>query len=209
MEAKACAEGVEHCAAVAVALGNTQMMQSFPVKTPAEFDADARVPRAPAADLLERKVYLLHSHIKSAVQTLNHLTAHLSIRGLVSLPNNIQTLLAVDEAEKLLTEKVVADVATLHEPDDKAEQLLAVKRVADAAMLREFDVDEESVVEDDLVGCYDEEVPDLCSDDEEDDDIPLEEMAEGVVDSLYRAAAACVNRGYGVHVSGGKKVIEE
>ncbi|KAK3253430.1 hypothetical protein CYMTET_37320 [Cymbomonas tetramitiformis] len=196
LEAKACAEGVEHCAAVAVALGNTQMMQSFPVKTPAEFDEEARVPRAPAAELLDRKLYLLHSHLKSAVQTLNRLTAHLSVKGLVSLPNNIQTLLAVDEAEKLLTEKVVADVATLHEPDDKAEQLLAVKRVADAAMLREFDDDEESLVEDD------EEVPDLCSDGEEQDDIPLEEMAEGVVDSLYRAAAACVNRGYGVHVSG-------
>ena len=63
-------------------------------------------------------------------------------------------------------------------------------------MLREFDDDEESLVEDD------EEVPDLCSDGEEEDDIPLDEMAEGVVDSLYRAAAACVNRGYGVHVSG-------
>ncbi|KAK3240385.1 hypothetical protein CYMTET_49747 [Cymbomonas tetramitiformis] len=202
MEAKACAEGVEHCAAVAVALGNTQTMQGFPVKTPAEFDAEARVPRAPAADLLERKLYLLHSHVKSAAQTLNHLTAHLSIKGMVSLPNNIQTLLAVDEAEKLVTEKVVADVATLHEPDDEAEQLLCVKRVADAAMLHEFDIDEESVKEADLVGCYDEEVPDLCSDYEEDDAVPLEEMAEGMVDSLYCAAAACVNRGYGVHVSG-------
>ena len=82
------------------------------------------------------------------------MTAHLSIKGVVSLPNNIQTLLAVDEAEKLVTEEVVADVATLHEPDDKAEQLLCEKRVADAAMLHEFDTDEESVEEADLVGCY-------------------------------------------------------
>jgi len=50
LDAKACAEGVGHHAAVAVALGNTQMMQSFPVKTPAEFDEEARVPRAPAAE---------------------------------------------------------------------------------------------------------------------------------------------------------------
>ncbi|KAK3252588.1 hypothetical protein CYMTET_38121 [Cymbomonas tetramitiformis] len=206
MEAKACAEGVEHYAAVAVALGNTQTMQGFPVNTPAEFDAEARVPRAPATDLVERKLYLLHSHIKSAAQTLNHLTAHLSIKGVVSLPNNLQTLLAVDEVEKLVAGEVVADTATLHEPGDEAEQLLRVKRVADAAMLHEFDTDEESVKEVDLVGCYDEEVPDLSSDDEEDDeeddDVPLEEMAEGMVDSLYRAAAACVNRRYGVHVSG-------
>ncbi|KAK3277909.1 hypothetical protein CYMTET_14118 [Cymbomonas tetramitiformis] len=209
MEAKACAEGVEHCAAVAVALGNTQTMQGFPVKTAAEFDAEARVPRAPAADLVERKLYLLHSHIKSAAQTLNHLTAHLSIKGMVSLPNNLQTLFAVDEVEKLVAGEVVADVATLYEPGDEAEQLRCVKRVADAAMFNEFETDEESVDDADLVGCYDEKVPDLSSDDEEDgdvplrdDDIPLEEMAEGIVDSLYRAAAACVNSQYGVHVSG-------
>ncbi len=184
LDAKACAEGVGHHAAVAVALGNNQTMQSFPVKTPAEFDEEARVPRAPAAEPMDRKLYLLHSHLKSAVQTLNRLTAHLSVKGLVSMPNNIQTLLAVDEAEKLLTEKVVADVATLHESDDETEKLFAEKMVADAAMLREFDDDEGSVVEDD------EEIPDLCSDGEEDDDIPLDEMAEGVVDNLYRAAAA-------------------
>ncbi|KAK3261433.1 hypothetical protein CYMTET_29660 [Cymbomonas tetramitiformis] len=43
-------EKTKMIAAPAVALGSTQKMRGFPVKTPEEFDAEAQVPRAPAAD---------------------------------------------------------------------------------------------------------------------------------------------------------------
>ncbi|KAK3269151.1 hypothetical protein CYMTET_22385 [Cymbomonas tetramitiformis] len=47
-------EKTEMIAAPAVALSSTQKMRGFPVKTPEEFDAEAQVPRAPAADELQR-----------------------------------------------------------------------------------------------------------------------------------------------------------
>ncbi|KAK3274406.1 hypothetical protein CYMTET_17417 [Cymbomonas tetramitiformis] len=46
----------EVMAAPAVALGSTQHMRGFPVKTPEEYEADAQVPMAPAADEMQRKL---------------------------------------------------------------------------------------------------------------------------------------------------------
>ncbi|KAK3248164.1 hypothetical protein CYMTET_42364 [Cymbomonas tetramitiformis] len=72
-------------ARVAVALGNTQKMQGFPVKTSEEFDKDAQVPRAVPADFLSRKMHLMASHIRSSKQTCTQIAATLVARGLIRL----------------------------------------------------------------------------------------------------------------------------
>ncbi|KAK3244710.1 hypothetical protein CYMTET_45690 [Cymbomonas tetramitiformis] len=55
----------EIIAAPAVALGSTQKMRGFPVKTPEEFEAEAQIPLAPAGDEMQRKVQLMASLLKS------------------------------------------------------------------------------------------------------------------------------------------------
>ncbi|KAK3246896.1 hypothetical protein CYMTET_43585 [Cymbomonas tetramitiformis] len=53
--AQAVEDKPEVMAAPAVALGSTQHMRGFPVKTPEEYEAEAQLPSAPAADEMQRK----------------------------------------------------------------------------------------------------------------------------------------------------------
>ncbi|KAK3265874.1 hypothetical protein CYMTET_25473 [Cymbomonas tetramitiformis] len=53
--AQAVEDKPEVMVAPAVALGSTQHMRGFPVKTPEEYEAEAQLPSAPAADEMQRK----------------------------------------------------------------------------------------------------------------------------------------------------------
>ncbi|KAK3238653.1 hypothetical protein CYMTET_51349 [Cymbomonas tetramitiformis] len=68
-------EKTKMVAAPAVALGSTQKMRGFPVKTPEEFDAEAQVPRAPAAEEMQRGVQLMASLLKSTRKAFHKMTA--------------------------------------------------------------------------------------------------------------------------------------
>ncbi len=89
------------CAAPAVALGSTQKMTGFPVKTAEEFSKEAQVPLAPPADSLSRKFYLLAHCLKSGRGALNHIMATLTVEGRLPAPNQIETLLALDDLQQL------------------------------------------------------------------------------------------------------------
>ncbi|KAK3253474.1 hypothetical protein CYMTET_25900 [Cymbomonas tetramitiformis] len=86
-------------ARAAVALGNTQKMQGFPVKTPEEFDKEAHVPRAVPANFLSRKMHLMASLLRSCKQTYTQIAATMVAEGTIHLPKNIDTLLALEEIE--------------------------------------------------------------------------------------------------------------
>ena len=75
-------------ASVVVALGSTQKLWRFPVKTPEEFSAEAQVPPAIAADTLERKVHLMSNLLKGTRNALSRVIAHLAVQGIVSLPRD-------------------------------------------------------------------------------------------------------------------------
>ncbi|KAK3288007.1 hypothetical protein CYMTET_4513 [Cymbomonas tetramitiformis] len=141
------------CAAPAVALGSTQKMTGFPVKTAEEFSKEARVPLAPPADSLARKCYLLAHCLKSGRTALNHIMATLSVEGRLPPPNQIETLLALDGQEQLPSALAAAG-ADLTESDD------------------DLTGDEEG-----------DDAPELSDGDDDDgDDVALEEMPPGVVE---------------------------
>ncbi|KAK3277617.1 hypothetical protein CYMTET_14386 [Cymbomonas tetramitiformis] len=128
-------------ARAAVALGNTQKMQGFKVKTPEEFDKAAQVPRAIPPNVLSRKFHLLASNLRSSMRTCSQIAAILLSQRAIDLPKGIENLLALEELEG-------------NEPGD--------------AVVQPTEVDEE---------------------------MPLDEMPDGVVDSAAArcAAAACVS----------------
>ncbi|KAK3259288.1 hypothetical protein CYMTET_31708 [Cymbomonas tetramitiformis] len=169
-------------------------MTGFPVKTAAEFSKEAHVPPAPAADTLQRKVYLLAHLLKSAKQTLNHVLATLSVEGRVTPPNQIDTLLALDELQQL-PEGAAAASADQAATDDLFGEQAAESEVVEAPPLDDED---------------DDVLPELVdgeeSDSDEDGDIPLdEEMPPGVIDgrrgAQQQAAAAQVRVHHGITVS--------
>ncbi|KAK3279012.1 hypothetical protein CYMTET_13085 [Cymbomonas tetramitiformis] len=103
-------------ARAAVALGNTQKMQGFPVKTPQEFDKDAQVPRAVPADFLSRKMHLMASHLRSSKQTYTQIAATMVARGMIHLPKDIDAFLALEEIEgRGSSEPVVRNPAEVSE----------------------------------------------------------------------------------------------
>ncbi|KAK3262036.1 hypothetical protein CYMTET_29089 [Cymbomonas tetramitiformis] len=154
----------------AVALGNTQKMQGFPLKTPEEFDKDAQVPRAVSADLLSRKVHLLASNLRSAKQSCSQLAAAMVIQGLIQLPKDIDAFLALEEIEGRgfsgPVDRAPAEI-NKHQVHDSPETVLSK-----AGM-----------------------VSTRCEGQTDDQELPLDEMPDGVVDLVAArwAAAACVN----------------
>ncbi|KAK3281301.1 hypothetical protein CYMTET_10903 [Cymbomonas tetramitiformis] len=91
----------ELTAAPAVALGSTQRMRGFPVKTPEEYEADAQVPMAPAADEMQRKVQLMASVIKSLGAAFRKLAAGLVAEGRITAPRGVETLVELAENNQL------------------------------------------------------------------------------------------------------------
>ncbi|KAK3238010.1 hypothetical protein CYMTET_51947 [Cymbomonas tetramitiformis] len=80
-------------ARAAVALGNTQKMQGFKVKTPEEFDKAAQVPRAIPPNVLSRKFHLLASNLRSSMRTCPQIAAILLSQRAIDLPKDIENLL--------------------------------------------------------------------------------------------------------------------
>ncbi|KAK3277921.1 hypothetical protein CYMTET_14104 [Cymbomonas tetramitiformis] len=164
--------GISHApdlqARPAVALGSTQKMQSFQVKTPEEFDKAAQVPRAVPPNVLSRKFHLLASNLRSSVRTCSQIAAILISQHAIDLPKDIENLLAL---EKLMG----------NEPNDATEQPTEVNE-------HELEDTHATVVQ----GVREE------ADSAEHrtiEEVPLDEMPNGVVDSAATrcAAAACVN----------------
>ncbi|KAK3273782.1 hypothetical protein CYMTET_17992 [Cymbomonas tetramitiformis] len=88
-------------AAPAVALGSTQKMRGFPVKTPEEFDAEAQVPRAPAADEMQREVQRMASLLKSTRKAFHKMTVGMVRQGYITAPRDIETLVELADAGQL------------------------------------------------------------------------------------------------------------
>ncbi|KAK3239730.1 hypothetical protein CYMTET_50375 [Cymbomonas tetramitiformis] len=99
--AQAVEDKPEVMAAPAMALGSTQQMRGFPVKTPEEFDAEAQLPLAPAADEMQRKVQLMASVIKSLRAAFRKLAAELVAEGRITAPRGVETLVELAEAGQL------------------------------------------------------------------------------------------------------------
>ncbi|KAK3235821.1 hypothetical protein CYMTET_54005 [Cymbomonas tetramitiformis] len=165
--------GVTHApdlqARAAVALGSTQKMQSFQVKTPEEFDKAAQVPRAiPPNVLISRKFYLLASNLRSAVRACSQITAILISQHAIDLPKDIENLLALEELlgnEPNDATEQPTEVNEHEMEDAHATVVQGVRERADSAEHRTIE------------------------------EVPLDEMPNGVVDSAAAqcAAAACVN----------------
>ncbi|KAK3263392.1 hypothetical protein CYMTET_27796 [Cymbomonas tetramitiformis] len=101
-EAQATQEETEVVAAPAVALGSTQrMLRGFPVKTPEEFEAEAQVPHASAASVLERKVQLFASLLKSTKTAFSKIVATLVAEGRVTAPRDVDALVELADAGQL------------------------------------------------------------------------------------------------------------
>ncbi|KAK3234983.1 hypothetical protein CYMTET_54790 [Cymbomonas tetramitiformis] len=100
-EAQATQEETEVVAAPAVALGCTQRMRGFPVKTPEKFEAEAQVPHANAASVLERKVQLLSSLLKSTRTAFSKIVATLVAEGRVTAPRDVDALVELADAGQL------------------------------------------------------------------------------------------------------------
>ncbi|KAK3252619.1 hypothetical protein CYMTET_9932 [Cymbomonas tetramitiformis] len=163
-------------AAVVVALGSTQKLRGFPVKTPEEFEAEAQVPPAAAADTLDRKVHLMSNLLKGTRNALSRVIAHLAVEGRVSLPRDGDVVREVASAGKLPGEL--------------------------ASALADLNIDKDSLLLDED---EDEEPPCLVSDDEDfddEEDIPLDEMPPGVVDQRKgsQPISACFASRHGVEV---------
>ncbi|KAK3236963.1 hypothetical protein CYMTET_52931 [Cymbomonas tetramitiformis] len=76
-------------------------MRGFPVKTPEEFDAEAHVPRAPAADEMQRGVQLMASLLKSTRKVFHKMTAGMVRQGYITAPRDIETLVELADAGQL------------------------------------------------------------------------------------------------------------
>ncbi|KAK3265700.1 hypothetical protein CYMTET_25637 [Cymbomonas tetramitiformis] len=157
-------------ARAAVALGSTQKMQAgFPVKTPEEFDKTAQVPRALPPNVLSRKFHLLASNLRSSMRTCSQIAAILLSQRAIDLPKDIENLLALEELEGNEPMDTVVQPTEVNEHQLKDSSITAMQEVEKGAAERAaHQVDEE---------------------------VPLDEMPGGVVDSSAArcAAAACVS----------------
>ncbi|KAK3265525.1 hypothetical protein CYMTET_25798 [Cymbomonas tetramitiformis] len=93
-------EETEMVAAPAVALGSTQKMRGFPVKTPEEFEAGAQIPLAPAAGEMQRKVQLMASLLKSTRTAFHKMVAGMVAEGSITAPREIETLVELANARR-------------------------------------------------------------------------------------------------------------
>ncbi|KAK3234068.1 hypothetical protein CYMTET_55671 [Cymbomonas tetramitiformis] len=145
-------------------------MQGFPVKTPEEFDKDAQVPRAVPADLLSRKMHLLASNLRSAKQSCSQLAAAMVIQGLIHLSKDIDAFLALEEIEG----------RGFSEPVDRVPAEINKHQVHDSP---------------ETVSSRAGMVSTRCGGQTDDQELPLDEMPDEVVDLVAArwAAAACVN----------------
>ncbi|KAK3247850.1 hypothetical protein CYMTET_42664 [Cymbomonas tetramitiformis] len=159
----------EVMAAPAVALGSTQHMRGFPVKTPEKYEAEAQLPPAPAADEMQRKVQLMASVIKSLGAAFRKLAAGLVAEGRITAPRGVETLVELAEAGQLpMPAALAADLGNCQSCDDGDDS--------------------------------DDDCPDglESSDGSEDEEVPLDEMPEDMVEQPKRrrvtvtAAAAAI-----------------
>ncbi|KAK3241073.1 hypothetical protein CYMTET_49130 [Cymbomonas tetramitiformis] len=164
-------------AAPAVALGSTQHMRGFPVKTPEEYEAEAQLPSAPAADEMQRKVQLMASVIKSLGAAFRKLAAGLVAEGRITAPRGVETLVELAEADQLpMPAALAADLGNCQSCDDGDDS--------------------------------DDDCPDGLEsgdDDSEDEEVPLDEMPEDMVEQPMKrrrvtvtAAAAAIQDKFGV-----------
>ncbi|KAK3286464.1 hypothetical protein CYMTET_5966 [Cymbomonas tetramitiformis] len=153
-------------ASAAVALGSTQQMRGFQVKTPEEFDRAAQVPRAVPPDVLSRKVHLLASNLRSSVRACSQIAAILISQNAIDLPKDIENLLALEE----LMGKDPND-ATEQPTEVNEHELEDTHATATQGVRREADGSGHCATE----------------------EVPLDEMPNGVVDS---AAARCAAAAY-------------
>ncbi|KAK3289632.1 hypothetical protein CYMTET_2949 [Cymbomonas tetramitiformis] len=164
--------GVSHApelqARAAVALGSTQKMQGFKVKTPEEFDKAAQVPRAVPPNVLSRKFHLLASNLRSSMRTCSQIAAILLSQRAIDLPKDIENLLALEELMGNEPENAAEQPTEVNEHELEDMHATVVQGVEVEAESAERQVDEE---------------------------LPLDEMPDGVVDSVTArfAAAACVS----------------
>ncbi|KAK3274948.1 hypothetical protein CYMTET_16901 [Cymbomonas tetramitiformis] len=175
----------ELTAAPAVALGSTQRMRGFPVKTPEEYEADAQVPMAPAADEMQRKVQLMASVIKSLGAAFRKLAAGLVAEGRITAPRGVETLVELAESNQLPTP--TASAADCQDISDEGDDCPGMES------------DNDSYEDDDRPGME-------SGDDSDEEEIPLDEMPEDTVEQPRKgrtavrvtAAAATVQESYGV-----------
>ncbi|KAK3287571.1 hypothetical protein CYMTET_4920 [Cymbomonas tetramitiformis] len=155
-------------ARAAVALGSTQKMQSFKVKTPEEFDKAAQVPKAVPPNVLSRKFHLLASNLRSSMRTCSQIAAILISQHAIDLPKDIENLLALEELMGNEPENATEQPTEVNEHELEDAHATVVQGVRERADSAEHQTDEE---------------------------VPLDEMPDGVVDSAAArcAAAACVN----------------
>ncbi|KAK3235224.1 hypothetical protein CYMTET_54551 [Cymbomonas tetramitiformis] len=188
-------DDLEVMAAPAVALGSTHHMRGFPVKTPEEYEAEAQVPLAPAADEMQRKVQLMASVIKILGAAFRKLAVGLVAEGRITAPRGVETLVELAETGQLpMPAALAADV------DDRQSS-------------GEGDGDDDE--DDDCPGMEsgddsDDEGDDCpgmeSGDDSDEEAIPLDEMPEDMVDQPRKervtvrvtAAAATIQDKFGV-----------
>ncbi|KAK3247245.1 hypothetical protein CYMTET_43249 [Cymbomonas tetramitiformis] len=175
----------ELTAAPAVALGSTQRMRGFPVKTPEEYEADAQVPMAPAADEMQRKVQLMASVIKSLGAAFRKLAAGLVAEGRITAPRGVETLVELAENNQLpVPTASAADCQDISDEDDDCPGM---------------ESGDDSDDDDDCPGME-------SGDDSDEEEVPLDEMPEDMVEQPRKgrttvhvtAAAATVQESYGV-----------
>ncbi|KAK3245894.1 hypothetical protein CYMTET_44555 [Cymbomonas tetramitiformis] len=187
----------EFTAAPAVALGSTQHMRGFPVKTPEEYEADAQVPMAPAADEMQRKVQLMASVIKSLGAAFRKLAVGLVAEGRITAPRGLETLVELAETGQLpIPAALAADCQSSGEGDDDDDE------GDDCPGMESGDDSDE-----------DDDCPGMESgDDSDEEEIPLDEMPEDMVDQPRKrsttvrvtAAAATIQESFGVTDFSGK-----
>ncbi|KAK3252669.1 hypothetical protein CYMTET_38050 [Cymbomonas tetramitiformis] len=143
-------------------------MQGFKVKTPEEFDKAAQVPRAVPPNVLSRKFHLLASNLRSSMRTCSHIAAILLSQRAIDLPKDIENLLALEELMGNEPESAAEQPTEVNEHELEDMHATVVQGVEVEAESAERQVDEE---------------------------LPLDEMPDGVVDSVTArcAAAACVS----------------
>ncbi|KAK3286879.1 hypothetical protein CYMTET_5595 [Cymbomonas tetramitiformis] len=147
-------------------------MQGFKVKTPEEFDKAAQVPRAVPPNVLSRKFHLLASNLRSSMRTCSQIAAILLSQRAIDLPKDIENLLALEELEG-------------NEPGDAVEQPNEVNehQLEDMPATVVQEAEEGAAAAAESAGH------------QMDEEMPLDEMPDGVVDSAAArcAAAACVS----------------
>ncbi|KAK3242297.1 hypothetical protein CYMTET_48000 [Cymbomonas tetramitiformis] len=174
--ARAVEDKPEVMAAPAVALGSTQHMKGLPVKTPEEYEAEAQLRSAPAADEMQRKVQLMASVIKSLGAAFRKLAAGLVAEGRITAPRGVETLVELAEAGQLpMPAALAADLPGNCQRCDDGD---------------DSDDGGPNGLE--------------SGDDSEDEEVPLDEMPEDMVEQPKRrrvtvtAAAAAIQDKFGV-----------